>query len=242
MTLDTQRKIESHSLQSKFLNEERNIKVFVPPNYDPAVPLPIVYCHDGLEFFTHGRVATIANQLMLDGEIPPFLIAGIAVNLNKRRDDYALDGARHGAYQRFVIEECLPMLDGLYNVDDHQRMMAGISLGAVASLGFMLAYPQYFHTLILFSGAYFPDVQAYIREAAELSRLYAYMVIGDEETQAKTPSGGVFNFYQYNEDMRDILFDKGAQVEYRVGHGNHIWGFWQKELPDALRWLGKNIK
>ncbi|GEO26119.1 esterase [Alicyclobacillus acidoterrestris] len=240
MTNTPQRKIESHTIYSRHLNEERAIKVFVPHSYDQSKPLPIVYCHDGLEFFTHGRVATIANELMTKGEIPPFLIAGIAVNLEQRHSEYAMDGARHTAYQQFVVDECMPMLDSLYAVDDNARLMAGISLGAVASLSFMLAYPQYFHTLILFSGAYFPPVQARLRDEPDLSRLAAYLFIGDEERQAKTPSG-VYNFYEYNEQMRDILLDRGAEVEFHVGPGNHIWGVWQKQLPDALRWLGRHL-
>lgn len=238
---DQQRKIESHVIQSKFLNEERTVKVFVPHSYQSDTPLPIIYCHDGLEFFTHGRVATIANEMMVKGDIPPFLIAGIAVNLEQRRADYSMDGKRHSLYQQFVMEECLPELDKHYAVRDDARLMAGISLGAVASLSFMLTYPQYFHTMILFSGAYFPEVQARVEEQTELTRLHTYMFIGDEEREAKTPSG-VYDFLTYNEQMRDILLDRGAQVDYHVGQGNHIWGVWQKALPDALRWLGQQLK
>src|SRR5579875_3499531 len=83
-----QRKIEAHTLTSTFLSEERTLKVFVPPAYNKEKAYPIMYCHDGLEFFTHGRVATIANQMMLDGELEPMLIAGIAVSKTNRTDDY----------------------------------------------------------------------------------------------------------------------------------------------------------
>lgn len=236
-----QRKIESHSIESRVLGEARTVKVFVPHLYRPEQPLPIVLCHDGLEFFTHGRVATIANELMERGEIPPFLIAGIAVNMQHRRADYAMDGDRHQAYIQFVMEECLPTLQELYAIDPEQRMMTGISLGAVASLDFMLQYPQVFQRLVLFSGAYFPPVQQRVGEESDLSKLHTYMFIGDDEKQAKTPSG-VYDFYQYNEQMRDILTERGASVSFHVGPGNHIWGVWQKQLPDALRWLGKQIK
>lgn len=241
MSDTAQRKIESHVIQSEYLQEERTVKVFVPHSYQPRQPLPIVYCHDGLEFFTHGRIATLANELMVAGEIPPFLIAGIAVNLEHRREDYSMDGVRHNAYRQFVMDEVVPKLDAAYAVDDSQRLMAGISLGAVASLSFMLTYPQYFHTMILFSGAYFPQVQNRLQEEMDLSRLHAYLFIGDEERQAKTPSG-VYDFYQYNEQMRDILLDHGAEIDFHIGSGNHIWGVWQKALPDALRWLGRQLR
>lgn len=118
--------------------------------------------------------------------------------------------------------------------------MAGISLGAVATLSFMLNYPDVFQKLVLFSGAYFPPVQARLAEASDLHRMSAYMFIGDEEHQAKTPSG-VYDFLAYNERMRDVLKTRGADIEYEVGPGNHVWGVWQKQLPKALRWLGKQL-
>lgn len=240
MNVGGSRKIESHVIQSLFLGEERAIKVFVPPQYDTQQALPIVYCHDGLEFFTHGRVATIANEMMLAGEIPAFLIAGIAVNLEQRRADYAMDGIRHREYLQFVVDECMPMLANHYRIDEDQQMMAGISLGAVATLSFMLNYPDIFRDLILFSGAYFPPVQERLAEATDLRHVSAYMFIGDEEHEAKTPSG-VYDFMGYNERMRDILADRGAEIDYNTGPGNHIWGVWQKKLPDALRWLGRCV-
>ncbi|GLV14514.1 hypothetical protein Heshes_21980 [Alicyclobacillus hesperidum] len=231
------RKVASHVITSRALGgEERALKVFVPPVAEGHGPLPVVYCHDGIEFFTHGRTATIAHQLMSQGQLPPFYIVGIAVNLDKRRDDYAMDGKRHRQYLQFVAEECIPYLDAMYPMDDHARYMAGISLGAVATLSFVLTYPQWFHRTILFSGAYFPEYQRRIEQEPDLSRLAAYMFIGDEEAQAQTPSG-VYDFLSYNQSMRDLLIDRGADITYRVGPGNHIWGVWQKQIPDALIWL-----
>lgn len=233
------RKIESYQLQSEYLGEERTVKVFVP-NLQSEQELPVLYCHDGLEFFTHGRIATIANDMMNAGELPPFYIAGIQVNLEKRRADYSMDGLRHDAYRKFVMEECIAMLDEQYRMDNSKRMMAGISLGAVATLSFALHYKDVFKHLVLFSGAYFPPVQERLCEETDLAAISAYMFIGEEEKKAKTPSG-VFDFYSYNQSVRDILQGRGAQIEMHEGSGNHIWGTWQKQLPDALRWIGSQI-
>lgn len=240
MTTNASRKVESHVISSVFLGEERTVKIFIPASYDENQPLPIVYCHDGLEFFTHGRVATIANELMSNGDIPPFLIAGIAVNLDHRRDDYAMDGVRHREYLQFVVDECMPLMEQTYRIHKNHIMMAGISLGAVATLSFMLHYPDVFRRLVLFSGAYFPSFQERIAATFDLSDVAAYMFIGDEEREAKTPSG-VYDFYTYNEQMRDLMVQKGAEIDFEVGPGNHIWGVWQKQLPSALRWLGRQM-
>lgn len=235
------RKIESHVLSSIYLGEERIVKVFVPAGANEASSLPIVYCHDGLEFFTHGRVATIATEMMATGEIPPFLIAGIAVNLDQRNADYAMDGVRHRSYLEFVVDECMPYIERQYNISQENRFMAGISLGAVATLSFALSFPDVFDRLILFSGAYFPAVQDRLARETDLRRLSAYMFIGDEEHESKTPSG-VFDFLTYNESMRDILTARGADIDYEVGPGNHFWGVWQRQIPTALRWIGQHLR
>ncbi|WP_067621203.1 alpha/beta hydrolase [Alicyclobacillus acidiphilus] len=241
MTNQPSRKIESHVIHSIHLGEDRTVKVFVPPMQDASQRLPIVYCHDGIEFFTHGRIATIASTMIAAGEIPPFLIAGIAVNMEHRNADYAMDGVRHRSYLQFVADECMPFMEERYAISQGNRMMAGISLGAVATLSFALNFPDVFDRLVLFSGAYFPSVQERLRKERDLSRISAYMFIGDEEHESQTPSG-IFDFLTYNETMRDILVDRGAAVEYEVGPGNHFWGVWQRQIPTALRWIGQHIR
>ncbi len=235
------RKIAAHTIISKYLHEERVTKVFVPPAYDSERSYPILYCHDGLEFFTHGRIATIANQMMLDGKLEPMLIAGIAVSKANRTDDYAPWGRRHEAYCQFVVDECLPTLEGAYSVDLNRRLMAGISLGGTVSLSLSLQHPQLFPNLLLFSGAFFPSIQERVKLEYNLSFLSAYLVVGKQETAVEISDKSHHDFYEFNRDMLDILRSRGADVEYREADGTHIWGFWQKELPCALdnasRWL-----
>lgn len=230
-----QRKIESYTVESHILDESRVLKVFVPPEYSAQKKYPILYCHDGLEFFTHGRIATIANQMIAEGFVQPLLIAGIAVSKTRRNDDYAMNGSRHDAYCRFVVEECLPFLDETYAVNANQRFMMGISLGAVVTLSLSLRYPQLFSRLALLSGAYFPSVQNILEQRDALHQVACYMVVGEQETAVDT-STGIFNFYEYNQQTRDLLRAKGVSVQYGEAPGTHVWGFWQRQIPDVLRW------
>ncbi|WDM02949.1 esterase family protein [Alicyclobacillus cycloheptanicus] len=228
--------MEAHTYYSTHLQEERTIKVCLPPNFDPLRRYPVVYCHDGNEFFTHGRIATIANQLVAEGKISPLLIVGIAVNLPRRTDDYASDGARSGAYQSFVLEECLPFVETRYPVDVRQRFMAGVSLGGVASLLLAMRAPDVVNKLLLFSGAYYEHMQHKAAAQASFDFLQAYMMVGTKETALKT-SHGTQNLLALNRSMRDLLVTRGARVAYREEEGDHVWGFWQTWLPDALMWL-----
>jgi enterochelin esterase-like enzyme len=236
------RKIEAHTFFSQYLHEDRTIKVFLPPEYDAMRSYPVMYCHDGLEFFTHGRIATIANQLILDGKLEPMLVAGIAVSKTNRTDDYGIRGSRHDAYCRFVANECLATIEETYNINSEKRLMAGISLGGTVSVSLSLQYPHLFSNLLLFSGAFFPSVREHVKKTLDLSYLHAYMVVGKQETEVETSNKTRHDFYGYNQQMLDILRTRKADVTYKEADGTHIWGFWQKELPEALIYANQLIR
>ncbi len=234
--------IESHTIYSAHLSEERNIKVFLPPQFNPADHYPVLYCHDGNEFLTHGRIATIANQIIFEGRLRPIIIVLIAVSHAHRMDDYALYGARNDAYISFVLDECLPFVENHYPVatDLSGRFMAGISLGGVVSLEIYIRRPDLFSNLLLFSGAYYQNVKNRVEKLSEANDLDAFMVVGKQERVVKTDHG-VYDFYTANRIVRDLLVTRGAKIEYKEADGQHVWGFWQSQLPDALNWLTQRM-
>ncbi|MCL6516781.1 alpha/beta hydrolase-fold protein [Alicyclobacillus sp.] len=232
------RTIETHILYSAHLGEERTIKVYLPPGYHPDRRHPVLYCHDGLEFFTHGRIATIAQRMQEAGRLVPLVIVGIAVNKERRNDDYGPLGVRREAYARFVMDECAPFVEDRYAIADspQTRFMAGVSLGAAISLSIHLEDPVWFRRLLLFSGAYFRPLMERVREAGDMSGLEAYMVVGTGETNVDTKAAER-DFLLLNRRMRDLLETCGADLTYREAEGTHIWGFWQSQMEDALSWL-----
>jgi enterochelin esterase-like enzyme len=234
----THRVIEAHNLYSAHLSEERTIKVYLPPDYDANRAYPVVYCHDGMEFFTHGRIATIANKLIAEGRLEPLFIVGIAVKKSTRTEDYAPTGERHVEYVKFVVDECMPFVEKKYSVmaDVNHRFMAGISLGAAATMSIHLRYPELFSRLLLFSGAFYDEVRDTLKKQMQLRELHAFMTVGRQETSVETPQGP-YDFYRANQHVRDILRLRQAKVAYQEANGTHIWGFWQTQLPDALSWL-----
>jgi enterochelin esterase-like enzyme len=235
----TRRVIEGHEIYSSHLCEERTIKVYLPPGYRQDGQYPVLFCHDGNEFITHGRIATIANERIDKGLLSPLVIVCMAMNKRLRSADYDVSGDRHEAYARFVVEECLPFVREEYAISEDRRhwFMAGISLGAAASLSIHLQYPDMFRQLLLFSGAYYPALQAKAEAVSELTDLSAFMLVGRQETAVETAERGTLDFYKYNQQMRDLLRARGARIEYHEEDGTHIWGFWQRHLPEALDWL-----
>ncbi|MNJ51668.1 hypothetical protein D3C77_469780 [compost metagenome] len=59
------------------------------------------------------------------------------------------------------------------------------------------------------------------------------MIVGLQEDHYTTDTG-TYNFVQLNRTTKSLLEARGAQVQYYEKNGQHLWGFWQNELPDAL--------
>lgn len=230
------RTIIKEEVPSIHLDSSRSVKVYVPPGYNELLSYPVVYCQDGNDFFTMGRIATIANQLILEEGIEPFLIVGVSVDRNKRTSEYSPAGSRNHAYKRFFAEELIPYIEDRYPVrrDSAARVLAGDSLGGTVSLHLALDYPETFPQVLSLSGAFFQPTQDQISAQTDLSWLRIWMVVGLDETAVET-SSGTFDFVYWNRLAKQHLEQKRAVLSYREKPGTHVWGLWQKELPDGLR-------
>ena len=230
--------IRKESILSSFLHEERSLRIFLPPGYDEMVTYAVVYCQDGEQFFNFGRIATIANRLILDEDIAPFIIVGVDVNMKHRTADYSPNGARYPQYVQFFVQEMMAYIEDHYPVRTapDERILAGDSLGGTVSLHLALEHPELFHNVLSLSGAFLQMTQEALGQAEDLSWLRMYQLIGLQETAVKTDRG-VFDFLVANRRVRDMLTERNATLRYEEKPGEHLWGFWQKELDSGLKWF-----
>ncbi|PAD79366.1 alpha/beta hydrolase [Paenibacillus campinasensis] len=234
------RTIVKEVIHSRHLQEDRTLRIYLPPGYIEVLSYPVVYCQDGEEFFNFGRIATWANQLILEEGYEPFIIVGVEVNTKVRTEEYAPFGSRFDAYLSCFAEEIIPFIEEKYPVrrDASERVLAGDSLGGSVSVHLALQYPELFTRVISLSGAFYEKSQSMISIHSDLSWLDVYMIVGLQEDSYATDTG-VYNFVELNRTTRDLFEERGATVSYSEKDGRHIWGFWQKELPDALRYFLK---
>lgn len=230
------RTIFKEEVPSQYVDAPRLVKVYAPPGYNELLSYPVVYCQDGNDFFTMGRIATIANQLILEEGIEPFMIVGVSVERSKRTSEYAANGSSTEAYKRFFTDELLPYIEERYPIrrDPSSRVLAGDSLGGTVSLHLALDRPDLFPKVLSLSGAFFQPTLDALTMKESLNWLDIWMVVGLDETAVETHSGS-FDFIYWNREAKQILEQKGAAVSYREKPGDHVWGLWQKELPDGLR-------
>ncbi|WP_276351388.1 alpha/beta hydrolase [Cohnella caldifontis] len=232
----TKRTVVRHETTSRYLPEGgRSLRVYLPPGYQETIGYPVVYCQDGEDFFNFGRIATISQKLILEEDWEPFVVVGVDVDKKLRTSEYMPGGERHDSYTRFFAEELLPDVESRFSVrrSPAERVLAGDSLGASVSLSLALRYPSLFTRVLSLSGAYYEGSIEQVRVQRELSYLRIWMLAGLQETAYETDRG-TFDFLALNRDMKRLLEAKGAVIRYGEKDGEHKWGFWQRELPEAL--------
>lgn len=232
------RTIMKEEVPSNILGLTRSCKVYLPPGYNELLSYPVIYCQDGNEFFTMGRIATIANQLILEEDIQPMIIIGVSVDRSRRTSEYSATGELNEKYKRFFIEELIPYMEEQYPIRSttESRVIAGDSLGGTVSLHLTLEHPELFTKLISLSGAFFDPSLERIEQENDLSWLNMWMVVGLDETEVETTIG-TFDFVDINRRAKALLEKANVQLHYRERSGRHVWGLWQSQLPDAIRYF-----
>jgi len=234
------RTIVKHQVSSRYLQEDRAIRVFLPPGYNELLSYPVVYCQDGEQFFNFGRIATLLSRGILEDGFEPAIVVGVDVDTATRTSEYAPEGELHAAYMSFWYEELVPWVEANYpaRTNREERILAGDSLGATVSLHLAIHYRGLFRNVLSFSGAFLASTRGLLYEQTDLSWLRMYMLIGLDETEVTT-GRGTFDFLAENRATRDLLQHKNAELLYLEKPGKHIWGFWQQELPEALAYFLK---
>lgn len=230
------RTINKEQIYSEYLQEERGFRVYLPPGYNELLSYPAIYAQDGQDVFMFGRIATISNELILDHGVPPYIVVGIDVDKKNRTNEYSPIGSRNAAYKSFVAEELVPYVEQNYAVrpSGEHRVLLGDSLGGTVSLDLALDYPHLFKNVISLSGAYFKPTEEKLQTIRSLNDLNVWMIVGSKETAVKTHLG-TFDFVESNRKTKQYLIEKGANVTYAEKEGDHIWGFWQKHLREAIK-------
>jgi len=236
MNPNFQRKIKRAVLLSKALQAEKELLISFPPSYDEQQKYPVLFLHDGDDYFYMGRIVTQANALIHQQELKPFLLIGIPVKKKQRDREYSPFGDRHQQHLQFLAEELWPYVQHQIPAADlssEQTIVGGSSLGGTISLHFALTYPNLCKRLLLQSCAFLGPTITQIKKAPTLKHLHIYQLVGRNETAVPT-SMGALNFLAQNRTAYQLLTEKQAKVHYVEAKGDHTWRLWQQDLPQAL--------
>jgi enterochelin esterase-like enzyme len=242
---------------SRFLPGERDISVYVPPDYQPegARRYPLLILQDGQNLFDPAtsfipgktwRVAENADDAIAAGEAEPLVIAGVA-NAGERRlaeytptRDWKLGGGEAANYALMISRELLPFLHQKYRLrsgpDD--TGMGGSSLGGLVSLWMGLRQPEVFGKLAVLSPSVWWNhryILAYLNDVApELHRrARIWLDAGDQEGRRTLADADMLHARLRKHGWRD-----GENLQFEtIAGGTHDEASWAKRVRPMLRFL-----
>lgn len=136
----------NHVIKSKVLNEERQIQIYLPPNYkDSKENYPVLYVLDGQRFFLYAvSLSQSFEQFQLT---PEFIVVGINTDYPKRFQDLG-DGKE--TFIEFIQTELTPYLDTNFRTNG-ERLIFGWEFGGSLVFNMMLSNPTLFDAHIMAS-------------------------------------------------------------------------------------------
>jgi enterochelin esterase-like enzyme len=242
--------------------------VYVPAQYDPAVPASLMVWQDGQAFMAPEgdlRAQNVMDNLIYRREIP--VMIAVFINPGRRPDQPEPTPKDWGdrttnrpeeynsiddRYARVIVDELMPGLYKQYNIskDPERHGIGGASSGAIAALEVAWERPNEFRKVLSMvgsfvnlrgagSGATVPDI---VRES-EKKPLRVFLQDGRNDNRGDGGRGGYDQgrdwFYQ-NVRLMQALTEKGYDVNYSWGMNKHGQKMGGEILPEMLRWLWRD--
>ena len=166
------------SIHSEVLEEERELRIYLPPDYETTqVAYPVLYVLDGQYNFHHttGTLATLAEI----GVIPHLIVVGIVQSARAAElspPPLAAEGAEPESprdeptgtkFLRFLSEELIPHIDDEYRAAPF-RVLVGHSLGGKFALHAFLTHPDLFSATVALSPTPFRGEKRLLDRVREL--------------------------------------------------------------------------
>lgn len=226
-------------IDSKYLQEKMSLKIYTPEGYSPFQSYNICIMQDGNDYYQMGRVASVSDQLHEDGEIEHTIFVGIHYqDKYDRRKKYHPDGEQQEAYIQFLVQEVVSFLDDKFSTFQlgQSRILMGDSLAGTLALTTAVKYPHTIGKVIMQSPYIDQSIIQLVENSDKLAVLDIYHTIGANETAVKTTDGLTNDFLTPNRNLSEILSSKDISYTYKeLNGGKHTWGYWQKDLPTALK-------
>jgi len=208
---------------------EYGYRVYLPPCYsaETGSRYPILVLVPGRSsspdsWFAAG-LADIIDRMILDGEIPPFIIV-------------ATENIEGDPLAETINNDLIPWIESQYPIiDDRQyRAVAGGSLGGIAAYRLAFQHPDSFSSAGIFGAGAVSGEETRIREwlssmdGGNLVRVF--LDTGDEDVLMLDRAMV----------MKSMLDEAGIENFLHTGHGGHNYAYWVGNFEMYLKWLAKD--
>ena len=214
----------------------RNLRVYTPPGFQRSgESYPLVVTMAGGFYADMVEVAPTLDHLIAEDRIPPV----VAVVVSATAEELQCSPE----YARFLAEDLVPWARVNYHATAKpmQTVIAGSSLGGLASACAAVNHPDVFGKVLSQSGSYWwnrvfrsredgddlSDAEWLTRRIRAIDRVPVdfYLEVGLMEFEGQLDT---------NRRLRDVLLEKGYEVDYWEFNGNHSYVNWRESFGEAL--------
>jgi enterochelin esterase family protein len=233
--------------------------VYVPAQYDPAVPAALMIYQDGQAFKDEKgdmRAQNVMDNLIYRHEIP--VMIGVFINPGRTPEQPEPTLAEWGdkttnrpaeyntpddKYARIITEELMPVLYKDYNISKDPEMhgIGGSSSGAIAAFSVAWERPNDFRKVLSNVGSFVDLRGGYVYPervlASEKKPIRVFLCDGRNDNRSYNEKRDWF--YQ-NVRLMKALTEKGYDVNYAWGMNLHGQKFGGAIMPEMMRWLWRD--
>jgi enterochelin esterase-like enzyme len=223
---------ENIRITSDVLGYALQYRVYTPAGIKSTDKLPTIYLTDGQWYIGSGKMVNVLDREILKGHIKPV----IAIFVDNRAPDNLNNNRRNSQffcnkdYVNFYKNELLPVVESNYPVSDKRedRVIQGLSFGGYNAACFGLMAYEKFGGISMQSPANSKMIKqiAARYKASEKLPLKIFLSFGNNNNNDNQLAGRKF---------KQVLIDKGYDIEYKEVNFGHEWKNWGPLLDDSLQ-------
>ena len=219
-------------VQSRTFGGRRSHQLLSPVGYPDRHPLPLLIFHDGRDYADHAAIAAVLGTAVRAGALPAMRV--VLLEPRHRNTEYAA----HPSHASHVVDEVIPRLEALVGIGS-RRVVAGASLGAVASWHAAWFRPNAFTGMVLQSGTFAFSRHAEVPE--ELSRpIRTFLAQAHADSRLARirvgqTCGRFESLIDWNRTVAERLSPVVTTLDYEERWTGHDWGAWSDMFVGALR-------
>ena len=240
---------------------ETNYWIYVPAQYDPAVPAALMVWQDGERYISRNveeqcrlcpslyRLQEVTDNLIHDKKIPVMIHVFVSPGtLNGKPLRSILYDTVSDKYGQFLLEELLPEVYAKYNIrkDAYSRAIQGQSSGGIAAFTVAFNRPESFSRVYTVVGSFTAlqwkpgeldggNIYPFKVRREPKRNLRVWMNDGSEDQEANSGSWPLQNI-----QLANSLKLKGYDFHFSFGGGSHHAALAASELPECLTWLWRD--
>lgn len=222
-------RVETLKIPSEELGKELVFNVYLPACMDertiPGYPvLYLLHGHDmGMEIWEEIGLP----EAMMDAELPLFIV------VTPQEEDNLIALSLSG-FEDAILDELIPYIDARYHTCTTRncRALGGISRGALWAEKLFLDAPELFGTVGLQSmpGTVYDDSGVY------------YALQSCPQTRVRIDIGTEDGYRNEASAAAQQLINAGYNFEWVSVPGGHDAAYWQRRLPESLKWYSAEWK